>query len=132
MLPQAGYATQRTCLMLMMYLASGVPASMIFVILATCSAWSSLPICLSATRSHMDGGASPVSLSLMPAVHGRRYGDAWVNACPASRDSSTQTRRTCTRRDTRRHAQPHGAPMSFLTAFSSFTMSFSSVRIGTV
>eukprot|EP01051_Picozoa_sp_SAG22_P007666 SAG22_NODE_547_length_9252_cov_27.855894_12_plen_204_part_00 len=58
------------CLMLMMYLASSVPASMIFVQRATCSACSSCIICLSAARSHKLGGPSPVSDSLIPLIGG--------------------------------------------------------------
>mmetsp|Transcript_35023 Transcript_35023/g.77935 ORF Transcript_35023/g.77935 Transcript_35023/m.77935 type:complete len:377 (-) Transcript_35023:315-1445(-) len=56
------------CLTLMTYLASSVLGLMIFVHRATCRGCSSCIICLSETKSQRLGGASPVSLSLIPQM----------------------------------------------------------------
>mmetsp|Transcript_39168 Transcript_39168/g.76584 ORF Transcript_39168/g.76584 Transcript_39168/m.76584 type:complete len:216 (+) Transcript_39168:902-1549(+) len=56
------------CLTLIMYFASSCPALRILVQRATCSGCSCCIISLSATTSHMLGGASPVSLSLTPLM----------------------------------------------------------------
>ena len=58
-----------------MYLASSRPALMILVQRATCRKASAFIISSSLRRSHMEGGARPVSLSLTPA--GRAMGQAW-------------------------------------------------------
>mmetsp|Transcript_15867 Transcript_15867/g.55383 ORF Transcript_15867/g.55383 Transcript_15867/m.55383 type:complete len:243 (+) Transcript_15867:817-1545(+) len=55
------------CFTLITYLQfSSSPSSMILVHLATCSGCSSCNICLSETRSHIEGAQRPVSESLMP------------------------------------------------------------------
>mmetsp|Transcript_11867 Transcript_11867/g.30986 ORF Transcript_11867/g.30986 Transcript_11867/m.30986 type:complete len:395 (+) Transcript_11867:285-1469(+) len=63
--PTTNFAIWRT---LITYLASSVFGLIILVHRATCSGCSSCIICLSCTRSHCDGGARPVSDSLMPIV----------------------------------------------------------------
>mmetsp|Transcript_27585 Transcript_27585/g.47240 ORF Transcript_27585/g.47240 Transcript_27585/m.47240 type:complete len:314 (-) Transcript_27585:175-1116(-) len=56
------------CFTLITYLASSVLALRILVQRATCRGCSSCIICLSETRSHWEGGESPVSDSLMPTI----------------------------------------------------------------
>ena len=61
------------CLMLITYLAFSVLGSMILVQRATCRGCSSCRACLSETRSHREGWASPMSDSLMPATSITRW-----------------------------------------------------------
>mmetsp|Transcript_39102 Transcript_39102/g.92524 ORF Transcript_39102/g.92524 Transcript_39102/m.92524 type:complete len:382 (+) Transcript_39102:527-1672(+) len=56
------------CLTLIMYLASSCPALRILVQRATWSGCSLCIISLSATTSHMEGGARPVSVSFTPRM----------------------------------------------------------------
>ena len=63
----------RTCFRFTTYLASSAPALIILVSRATCSGCSSCIICLSATRSHVLGGPSPVSLSRTPISSDTRF-----------------------------------------------------------
>mmetsp|Transcript_37205 Transcript_37205/g.91581 ORF Transcript_37205/g.91581 Transcript_37205/m.91581 type:complete len:377 (+) Transcript_37205:303-1433(+) len=68
------------CLTLIMYLASSCPALRILVHRATWSGCSCCIISLSATTSHIEGGARPVSDSLTPRISLTRLFIFWMSA----------------------------------------------------